>query len=284
MASVEVSIEAPPISNSHAFKKDSEGYYWVPVCGYDNTMRTLAGSQYLTNEIYNCMMDPASSFQYLLNARKLYGEWGHPKIWDDDPHYVDRMCMIDEDCIAFFIDKVESRTVANKTILFARIIPHGPKAEEMRKSLEDPRINTSFSVRAISDVLNTPAGSIRKMRRLITFDYVYAGGFDEASKEYAVKAVTNESFDLGFGLHTKTISRSPVDPVTHIQKVMNRQTSGVVTMEAYQDKEILDVMGAEPCYSQGVVIGYTIGGKDVLIDGEGVEKSYMHSLFMNRSF
>jgi len=70
----------------------------------------------------------------------------------------------------------------------AKVKPCGPYGSYLEKSLQDPNINTAFSIRSLCEPMAGPDNryEYRKVAMIITFDAVGAPGYEIATKRYAV--------------------------------------------------------------------------------------------------
>lgn len=171
-----------------ALKPDSNGYYRTPVAVL-GTEKTTSGDVYDPKAFLNAMFNEKGIFNRTLRNGNLFGEWGHPKSRD-----LSRNKTIYEEMISHHISKVfaERKTENGDTLVEALIKPCGPYGEQLREVLEDPHINSALSLRAIARDKILKGGNMMKyLLAIITFDYVFAGGFDKASSRFAV---AHESF------------------------------------------------------------------------------------------
>lgn len=177
---------------------DEHGYFvGMPVAGLGFPTRNK--TYYEVNSFANCINSPNSTFRRRLNSGSLYGEIGHPNIAGLTKEEVARrMLNIDEKNYAVFYRNVyispEKLPNGGKLIL-ADIKPFGPGEDMVRKNFEDPYMNTSFSLRSITQSRPHNGLSYRVMTNLITFDWVGAGGYGEASKRYSPSLENLESVE-----------------------------------------------------------------------------------------
>ena len=167
-------------------RPDENGYYQMPlaVLGTVTDNRTY----YEVEDFVAQMTSPDTVFNRCLTDGKLAGEWGHPKIMllPEDMR-LPRLMYVDEDKVSHQIGKVWSgeKLESGGRIIYGKIKPTGPYGDKLKESLDDPCLNTSFSLRSIAHSRNENGITRRKIKHLVTFDYVCAGGYNEASKRYS---------------------------------------------------------------------------------------------------
>ncbi len=178
-------------------RPDENGYYTVPVAVLG--IATENQTYYDVDEFVAQMVSPQSFVNRLLTDGKLFGEYGHPMIkLMPEEKQIDRLMMIDEKCVSHQIGKLSTgETLANGgKVINGAIKPTGPYGESLKNSLDDPCLNTSFSLRSIAHSRQEGALTKRKIRHLVTFDFVNAGGYQEASKRYSPGVESLVNIDL----------------------------------------------------------------------------------------
>ena len=234
-------------------RPDTNGYYTIPIAvlGTPTDNKTY----YDVEEFVGQLQDPTSFINMVLTDGKLYGEYGHPPIQlMDEKLVLQRLCMIDEKSVSHHISKIwTGETLASGgKILYALIKPHGPYAEPLRNNLDDPCTNTSFSLRSVTKSRNENGLTKRKMQRLITFDYVTAGGYNEASKRF-----------------------SPgVETFCDVSLLDNSFKVTEAAMECFSSSEINDILGATEITVMGTKTTF-YDKKSALKD----ESGNLHSVF-----
>lgn len=167
-------------------RPDEHGYYTVPMAVFGTV--TDNRTYYEVEEFVHHITSPDSSFNKLLTDGKLMGELGHPMIalLPEDKQLI-RLMLIDEKQVSHNIGKLwtgEKLETGGK-IVYGKVKPTGPNGDYLKQSLDDPCLNTSFSLRSIAQSRQENGITIRKIRQLITFDYVNGGGYQEAAKRYS---------------------------------------------------------------------------------------------------
>jgi len=167
-------------------RPDQDGYYTVPlaVLGTPTDNRTY----YEVNDFVNQLTSPDSYINKCLVDAKLFGEYGHPMIkLLPENLQLPRLMLVDEKNHSHHIKKIWTgeKLESGGRIIYGLIKPTGPFGSYLRDSLEDPCLNTSFSLRSIAHSTETRDLIRRKIKYLVTFDFVGAGGYSEATKRYA---------------------------------------------------------------------------------------------------
>ncbi len=193
-AELKFSCSALSNYNGHdlkASKPDENGCYEV-VLGCVGAP-TRAGVIYDETSLINAMRDPTSRFNICLSDGILFGEWGHPDIYlPDGKQDMRRLLKIDESKQSHLFTKIwiDDKPINmhgnNAFPIRAKVKPCGPYGAYLEKSLQDPNINTAFSIRSLCEPMVGPDNQYeyRKVAMVITFDAVGAPGYEIATKRY----------------------------------------------------------------------------------------------------
>lgn len=236
-----------------ALRPDEDGYYQIPlaVLGTPTDNRTY----YEVDDFVNQLTSPTSHINMKLLDGKLYGEYGHPKIQElPEDKQIPRLFDIYEDRMSHHIKKIWTgeKLESGGRIIYGLVKPHGPFSEELRSNLDDSCMNTSFSLRSIAKSRQEGNLIRRNIKHLVTFDYVTAGGYNEASKRF-----------------------SPgVESLVDISLVDNNFQVTESAMECLTKHELNDIFGAKQ-----VIIG---GTKTTFIDKKSAlrdESGKLHSVY-----
>lgn len=174
-----------------AAKPDENGCYEV-VLGCVGAP-TRANVIYEANSLINAMSDPNSRFNICLKDGILFGEWGHPDICSPDGKQdMRRLLKIDESKMSHLFTKIwiDDKPInmhgCNAFPIRAKVKPCGPYGACLEKSLQDPNINTAFSIRSLCEPTTGPEAKYeyRKVDLIVTFDAVGAPGYEIATKRY----------------------------------------------------------------------------------------------------
>jgi len=236
-----------------AIRPDQDGYYQIPlaVLGTPTDNRTYYDVDAFIDQITN----PTSVINRCLTDGKLYGEYGHPLIQlMPDAMVVPRLLVIDEKNVSHHIKKIWSgeKLESGGRVIYGLVKPSGPYADAIRQNLDDPCMNTSFSLRSIAKSRQEGPLTRRTIKHLVTFDYVNAGGYAEASKRF-----------------------SPgVESLVDVMLMDNHFRITESAMESLSASELNDIFGAKQ-----VMIGST---KTTFVDKQKAlrdDKGALHSVF-----
>lgn len=238
-----------------AIRPDEDGYYTMPLAVLGTV--TQNNTYYEVEDFVEQLTSPQSVFCKCLTAGSAEGEYGHPKIaLLPENLQLTRLSYVDEQSVSHHIRKVWAgeKLESGGRIIYGKIKPKGPYGSSLKESLDDPCQNTSFSLRSIAASRHENGIIRRRIKHLVTFDYVTAGGYAEASKRYAP---STESFDI---------------PIT------TRQVASTISaMEQFTNTELNEIFGAKV-----VMIGNTsttlIDKESVLLDKDGKKRSIYTTL------
>jgi hypothetical protein len=171
-------------------RPDDNGIYSglpMMVLGEETQQRTYYDPTSIMNQITN----PESRFAKIFSQQKAYGEYGHPSFLGlSDGEKLQRLTMIDERNIShlftsFYTD--DNARPGTPVVLRANVKPTGPMGQVFKDSLDDPILNTAFSLRAYVDTQVKPNGlKYRTVRSLTTFDTVGPSGYATTDKANAI--------------------------------------------------------------------------------------------------
>jgi hypothetical protein len=183
-------------TNKYNLQQDNDGYYYVPV-GAFNCFNT-SGEFYLKEGYMDFIDNPESSFNIDLRAGQLYAENGHPArdfgITDED--YLRRIVDISESNRIAHIRSIDYRLtdidsgfpgMGNVYIVSAWVKPDGSDiGARLKADLDNPHINTAFSVRSLIKEQIIRGVKTRNVMLLVTFDSVNKPGIPYATKYKAL--------------------------------------------------------------------------------------------------
>lgn len=176
-------------------RPDENGYYCkMPIAALGVATRNR--TYYDIDSFHKEITDPSSMFHQRLVGGQLYGELGHPDLAGmDKPQAIGRLMNVDEKNWSHHIRSVEAgeKLESGGVLLLADIKPTGVGAETVQENFDNPYTNTAFSLRSLTDARQKGGLSYRTMKKLVTFDFVGAGGYYEASKIFSPSC---ESFDI----------------------------------------------------------------------------------------
>lgn len=208
-------------------RPDQDGYYnGMPIAALGIVTRN--NTYYDVQSFSQELMNTAGNFNNKLRNGQLYGEWGHPPLAGlSEQMQMARIVDVRESQHSHHIRSIETgATLENGgKLITASICPTGPYAESLRDNFANPCMNTAFSLRAITDSTIKGGVSFRRMKKMITFDAVGAGGYLEASKGFAA----TESF------HAFDINLVEVDTAIFSQ----------ASLESFTDSELNEFFGTK---------------------------------------
>ena len=166
---------------------DKEGYYLnIPMAVLGTV--TQNNTYYQVDRFKEEISGQDSLFRKTLADGKLYGEYGHPSELNSlgRDAMLKRLLTVEPKNQSHHIRRVGTgRYLENGGLIIdADVKPFGPYGHHLKESLESNSMNTAFSLRSASKSQTKNNVTHRTMLRLVTFDYVCAGGYLEASKRY----------------------------------------------------------------------------------------------------
>jgi hypothetical protein len=171
---------------------DSNGYYDNVVIGALN-INNSAGERYVFNDSVKSLFDSSSIFMRRVNSQVLKGELGHPKRGTlGVEQYVDRMFQIYEHMVAVHYSSISLDTEFGKKnprfgmpdliAIIARVGPSGPFGETWKKGMDNCEENMCFSLRGVTDDVQSGGTWHRSVKTIITWDVVTEPGLFVANK------------------------------------------------------------------------------------------------------
>jgi hypothetical protein len=212
-------------------KPDSDGYYELVVGGL-NTYNSAG--EYYTAEGALQLFENSSHFMRRIKNGALYSELGHPKKTPDMSmeQFYNRVITIEETNICGHFSEIrldfdfgkKNPDFNNSDLIgiIAKVKPAGAKANALQLSLEDPKQNTAFSIRGLTENKYKNGRVERRLTNVICFDHVVEGGIATAHKAFAPglehRVATESMFDE---LMDTTIDK------TVLKRVLNNNLSHV---------------------------------------------------------
>ena len=242
-------------------RPNADGYYEnFPMAALG--VATRNNTYYDVDEFVKQITSPATFFNKMLSDGTLYGEYGHPDLTGmTHEQQLSRLSITDEDRVSHHFRKVGSgeKLSSGGRLITAEIKPHGPFGRHLKESLDEPFVNTAFSLRSITHDRQEGQLLRRKMAKLVTFDAVAAGGYSEASKRYVAHAGAQEMIQI------------QIDPKKDMATISR------VAFESYTDTELAEIFKTDDIAQ--VTRELTIlRGTGLLKDGEGRVKSLYHEI------
>jgi hypothetical protein len=169
-------------------KPDENGYYELPVGGLN--VLNSAG-QWYDYDGAKSLFESSSQLMRRVKRGALRGEVGHPapKPGQSEDEYAMRILTIDEKnvCAHFaelYLNFNDYKSDDGKPIIaiMAKVAPSGPYAAMLQSSLDNPRENVCFSIRAFTADYYERNRYMRVLKNVVTFDYVNEPGIHIAEK------------------------------------------------------------------------------------------------------
>jgi hypothetical protein len=189
-------VYIPGLSQVKKMQRDDNGYYRCIVGAFNSY--NLHGDFYPYNHEVKKMFEGGCIMRRKLNNNQLYGEYGHPRV-NDIPfdEGLARLQRIDEKYYSHHfknIELVERKDDHGRPVfaIYATMLPSGPYASSLEKSLSNPDENVAFSVRAVTADSLVGSTRIKIITNLVTWDYVGEPGIATATQ---YKTVSLEQLD-----------------------------------------------------------------------------------------
>jgi hypothetical protein len=175
-------------------KPDGDGYYSI-VLGALNTYNSA--NEYYTSEGVLELFESSSILMRRIKNGYLYAELGHPKkipgMSMED--FYNRILTIEETNVCshissltldFNFGKKNPEFGNDKMIgIIGLVKPAGPKANALQLSLENPKQNTAFSIRALTENKHRNGRVERSLTSIITWDHITEPGISIACKAHS---------------------------------------------------------------------------------------------------
>lgn len=172
-------------------KADENGYYEIVIGGL-NTFNSAG--EYYTLEGAKSLFEESSIFMRRVKSGNLRGELGHPKRLPGQTmnDYFQRILSIDENNVCCHISEVwldhtygkRNPHLGNKDLvaIIAKVKPCGPKGFVLEQSLNNPKENTCFSIRALTKDFMQRGTTHRILQQIVCWDMVNEPGLALANK------------------------------------------------------------------------------------------------------
>lgn len=206
--------------------KDKDGFYELPGFVFDVPSRNR--KLYDTPAMVECVTNPNTRFYRMLTDSTLHAEWGHPK----DVSF-SRLTSIDENNYSHFIKGIRTDNLkTGEKVIWVKFKPCGPKGKFFEEALEDEHRNACLSIR-VACVDGPMIGEIQRLypKFMVTFDAVGGGGFQQASKKFAIENSNISMEDYSYYFDEKDITEEVGRNLVH--------------MESYSKDSILEYFRAD---------------------------------------
>lgn len=175
------------INKKGILKPDADGYYEINVGGFN--VHNFGGKHWPLGDAAK-LFAPGSSLRRRLEGGVVRAELGHPRREGmNEIDFYQRLNEIHEDkvCGHFSEMRLDYNNFKSKSgfpmvAVVAKVRPSGPFGNVLKDSLDNPKEETCFSIRAgVEDV-----GNDRFVQDIVTYDYVNEGGITIARKYYSM--------------------------------------------------------------------------------------------------
>lgn len=178
-------ISYPGVNQTRGMKPNADGYWDVIVGGFDLT--NPAGEYFpMVDSVKRIFEDPKSLINIRLAQANLYSEYGHPSILGlSHSDILRRLAHIDEKNRCNFIRSITLKSAKDDRgtefiAVWANIIPAGPYAEPLLKSMMNPDENVAWSVRSFSRPGFYKGRAATILTDIVNYDNVTSPGVKQA--------------------------------------------------------------------------------------------------------
>lgn len=267
---ITLSYEKITIRKQGAFQPNEDGEFWVRVGGL-NVYNNL-GIFYIDGvdkySLRQALKDSTSTIRRKMAKNQLHGEAGHPNWvpgYNDDKFY-ERNMYVDPKCCSHTFRNITLTDTnecvdklgigGNVSYIDALIFPFGPYGDALKAALMNEKENVSFSIRAITDMFYIKSCPVRRLKDIITWDWVCEGGIEQANQfNYLKYNMAIESYNKSStGIYTgRNIETEPTNMLT-VESIRSIELTPKL-LDGYLEKaEKMKELGLEADYSQGVEI------------------------------
>ena len=180
-------------------KPDENGIYkGLPMMILGET--TQQQTYYEPTSLVDQIVNPNTHFNKIYTQQKAYGEWGHPNFYGmSDRDTIQRLVDIDQRNVSHLFTGIYTDTPMpnGNVVIRADVKPTGEKGAIFKESMDDPVINTAFSLRAFVDTKVRPDGVKEKItRKLCTWDSVGPSGYATTDKAHGLGLESFQDFEI----------------------------------------------------------------------------------------
>lgn len=213
-------------------KPDENGIYkGLPMMVLGET--TQQNTYYDPASLQDQIINPQSRFNKVYRQQKCYGEYGHPTFYGmSDTDKIQRLVTVDEQRVSHLFTGLytDAPSAEGTVVLRGDVKPCGPLGAVFKEGLDDPVVNTAFSLRAFVDTKMRPNGlKFRTVKQLTTWDTVGPSGYATTDK---ANAIGLESFS-GENFHEYEI---------HVMEDGNLIIDQIA-LESFQDTDLNEIFG-----------------------------------------
>lgn len=237
-------------------KCDSNGYYEVVLSALDYP--NFWGAIYRTDSARR-LLDKSSMFMRRVIDGNLYGENGHPRreTGMNNDEYSLRMYDVNEQRVSHHISdvwiddsgKIKDQDGKPFTAIVGLVKPDGEMGHLLKNSFDNPKQNTCFSVRSVTDNYLVGSKVEKDFVEIITWDWVTSPGLRPSTK------FTSPGLESIFGLNE--MLDMPVSIIA-LERAVKAVKSGRLSMESDSVSSMMNVIRVA---NQRANINQTAGDK-----------------------
>lgn len=192
--------------DNRKLEKDDNGYYKVTL-GALNVFNSANQYYTLTDDVKKLFTEDSSVLMRRIKSGALKSEVGHPKLLPGmtKNEYYARNLRIEETNICAHIRDImlEETNIdsgygnGDKVVLITGwIAPSGVHGEALKKDLENPDVNVAFSIRSFTQNKMIAGTLVKKLRQVVTWDWVNEPGVSYATKWKTLGIESNDKFTM----------------------------------------------------------------------------------------
>lgn len=237
-----------PVGKKGILIPDQNGYYTMPIGGLN--VFNSQGALY-TYEDAKHLFETSSVFQRKIKKAALYGEWSHPEQQPGESlgKYMNRMSHVNEKniCVHFSEIWLDTEIKKPEVLIMAKLKPFGPYGKFLQDSLDNPLIDTMFSIRSFTTDRIINNKKIKKLEEIITFDFVSEPGIYLATKYHSpsLEGFNYKAIELNVSKEKTEIEITEMDLIGAIKN--NRQNG--ISLESNSSNEsfsnLLKIIGSK---------------------------------------
>lgn len=206
-------------------------YCGLPLMVLNET--TQQNTYYDPKSMIDQITNPNTTFNKIMSDGKKMGEWGHPTFFGlNKDETIQRLVTVDERNTSHLFTSLytDAPGPSGTVVVRGDVKPTGPMGAVFKESLEDPVVNTSFSLRAYVTTDTRPNGlKYRTVRQLCTWDVVGASGYKTTDKAHALGL---ESFS------GDTYEEYEIQVIDNGMLMIDQ-----IALESYSDTELNEIFG-----------------------------------------
>ena len=233
---------------------------------------------YEKQSVLKCLTDVTSRFAANVQSGDMEGEWGHPLLGDGDSNAtLNRLLYIDRTRLSHYFTRIYGKDMGDGIIMiYGDVKPFGPYGQYLKDSFEDPRRNTSFSLRSAALKTGVADGIVqKKMISMVTFDAVDGPGFLKASKRFRDLDVATESLGIDLDPMRGYNVDLTVSKEEYLKTVRAMESAGMESI--IENQAVLDAFNCDKVKIKEKY--YSWDDKGNLVNADGTKPSLFGLMF-----